>query len=390
MNPLPKRLHSIDVFRAITMLLMIFVNDVSSVQQIPAWIDHVDAAADGLGFADTVFPAFLFIVGLSLPFAIKNRMKKEEPFSKIALYIITRSLALLVMGFFHVNGENYPAAAALPKSVWTILTTVGFFLIWADYPATIAKAKKYSLITTGILLLALMAFLFNGGDPAAPQGMQPHWWGILGIIGWAYLVCAVVFLLTKGNLSMLLSCLAVFILINVTTHLGLINFQLLVIGDASSLTLVMTGISVAGIYEKMAGKGKDANLWSLLTLSAAGFIVAGFLIRPFAGGISKIQATPAWVFICAGISIFIFEILIWLIDIKDKKKWFHAIRPGGTSTLTCYLVPYFLYSIFSLVHFKYPAFLNEGIGGLIRSLAIAFLVIGVVGIMERYRLRLKI
>ena len=142
MNPLPKRLHSIDVFRAITMLFMIFVNDVSSVKNIPAWIDHVDANADGLGFADTVFPAFLFIVGLSLPFAIKNRMKKGEPFSKISEYIITRSLALLVMGFFHVNGENYNAAAVLPKSVWTILSTIGFFMIWLDYSATIAKAKK--------------------------------------------------------------------------------------------------------------------------------------------------------------------------------------------------------------------------------------------------------
>lgn len=390
MLPLPKRLHSIDVFRAITMLFMIFVNDVSSVKQIPAWIDHVDANADGLGFADTVFPAFLFIVGLSLPFAIKNRLKKEEPFSRIAGYIITRSLALLTMGFFHVNGENYSATAALPKSVWTILTTIGFFLIWLDYPATIVKGKKYSLIIGGILLLTLMALLFKGGDAVAPHEMQPEWWGILGIIGWAYLVCATIFLLSKGNLILLLTCLALFILINITTHLGIIDFQILVIGDASSATLVMAGIAVAGIYEKMAGKGKDAFLWFALTSFGVVFIIAGFLIRPFAGGISKIHATPAWVFICAGISIFIFEILIWLIDIKDKKNWFHSIRPAGTSTLTCYLIPYFIYSIFSLIHFNYPAFLNQGIGGLIRSFVIAFLVIGLVGILEKNRLRLKI
>jgi len=390
MHPLPKRLHSIDVFRAITMLFMILVNDVSSVKQIPAWIDHVDANADGLGFADAVFPAFLFIVGLSLPFAIKNRLKKRESFFKIAGYIITRSLALLIMGFFHVNGENYSATVALPKSVWTILTTIGFFLIWLDYPATIAKGKKYSLVIGGILLLFLMAFLFKGGNPTAPHGMQPEWWGILGIICWAYLVCATIFLLTKGNLSFLLSCLAIFILINISTHLKLIDLHLFVIGDASSVTLVMAGMAVAGIYEKMAGKGNDASLWLVLTSSAVFFILAGFFIRPFSGGISKIHATPAWFFICTGISLLIFEILVWLIDIKDKRNWFHLIRPGGTSTLTCYLVPYFLYSIFSLIHFNYPAFLNQGIGGLIRSFAIGFLVIGLVGFIEKYRLRLKI
>src|SRR3954470_13313166 len=99
MKYLPKRLLSIDVFRAVTMLLMIFVNDVSGVKNIPAWIEHVSAQADGLGFADTIFPAFLFIVGLSLPLALKNRMSKGTPFIAIALYILTRSVALIVMGF---------------------------------------------------------------------------------------------------------------------------------------------------------------------------------------------------------------------------------------------------------------------------------------------------
>jgi hypothetical protein len=96
------------------------------------------------------------------------------------------------------------------------------------------------------------------------------------------------------------------------------------------------------------------------------------------------------VFICTGISLLVFECLVLLVDIKGKHGWFAIIRPGGTSTLTCYLVPYILYSLFSLIQFQYPPFLNEGIGGLARSLAIAFLVIALTGVMERYRLRLKI
>ncbi|MEP7107351.1 MAG: DUF5009 domain-containing protein [Ferruginibacter sp.] len=390
MNQLPKRLHSIDVLRAITMLLMIFVNDVSSVKNIPAWIEHVDAGADGLGFADTVFPAFLFIVGLSLPFAIRNRINKGDPFLNIAWYIITRSFALLVMGFFHVNGENYNSSAILPKSVWTILTTLGFFLIWLDYPMTMAKSKKYSLVGTGIILLLITAFLYKGGDSSAPEGMRPQWWGILGIIGWAYLVCAGIFLITRGKLSLLLSALVIFIIINVASHTGLLRFHILVIGDASSVTLVMAGTVIAGIYAEMVSKGKDQYLWGILTAGGVMMIIAGLIIRPYGGGISKIHSTPAWVFICSGIGILVFELLVWLIDMKGKQSWFAIIRPGGTSTLTCYLIPYFLYSIFRLVHFHYPAFLNEGAGGLIRSFAIAFLVIWLVLVMERYRMRLKI
>src|SRR6266516_524302 len=112
------RFKSVDVFRAITMLLMVFVNDLDPIKNVPEWIKHVGRNTDGLGFADTVFPAFLFIVGLSLPFAIGGRLKKGQSFNQVAVYIATRSLALLVMGFFHVNLESYSLAAWLPKPVW--------------------------------------------------------------------------------------------------------------------------------------------------------------------------------------------------------------------------------------------------------------------------------
>ncbi len=143
MEKLPARLHSIDVFRAVTMFLMIFVNDVDAITKIPEWIKHVNANTDGLGFADTIFPAFLFIVGLSLPFAIRNRINKGYSQFSVAAYIAIRAFALLVMGFFHVNLENYNDNAILPKAVWEILITISFFLIWLDYPEKMNKQKRY-------------------------------------------------------------------------------------------------------------------------------------------------------------------------------------------------------------------------------------------------------
>ena len=391
MNQLPKRLKSIDVFRALTMLLMIFVNDVGSVKGIPAWIDHVKAADDGLGFADTIFPNFLFIVGLSLPFAIRNRMNKGDAFLNISLYILTRSVALLIMGFFHVNLENYDSKSALlPYSIYTIIVTIAFFLIWLDYSPAITKVKKYSLIGTGIALLIACVFLYKGGTAEEPEGMSPAWWGILGIIGWAYLVCDFVFLITKGKLGLLLPVLAVFIAINILKHMDLLPFKIMVIGDASSVTLVMLGIVVSVLYGTLAGKGKDALLWGLFIAIGVGLIAVGFIVRPYADGISKIRATPAWVFICAGIGTLVFTLLIWLIDMQGKQSWCNAIRPAGTSTLTCYLIPYLLYSVYSLIHFKYPAFMAYGAGGIFKSFLVAFVIIILVGFMERKRLRLKI
>ncbi len=63
----PARVGAIDILRALTMVLMIFVNDLWSLTGIPAWLEHVSPGADGIGLADVVFPVFLFIVGMSLP-----------------------------------------------------------------------------------------------------------------------------------------------------------------------------------------------------------------------------------------------------------------------------------------------------------------------------------
>lgn len=391
MKQLPKRILSIDVLRAITMFLMIFVNDVAGVDRIPKWIEHTAADYDGMGFSDLIFPAFLFIVGLSLPFAIQARFKKGDSYFAVVSYIALRALALIVMGFFHVNMESYNYdQAVLSYPVFMIILTIGFFLIWLDYPAALAKTWKYTLISLGILTVACMAYLYKGGNAEHPKGLTPEWWGILGIIGWAYLFSAIVYVLTKGKLVALLPAFVVFAVINVGSHMNLLHVDLWMIGDASSITLMLGGAVIATTYSVLIAKEKDQTLWLTLAIAGISAIVFGLLIRPYAGGISKIYSTPAWVFICMGITLLMFELLVYIVDSKEKKQWFSLIKPAGTSTLTCYLLPYLLYSIFSLIDFNFPHYFNYGIGGIIRSLFIAFIVIRIVAFMEKKSIRLKV
>lgn len=118
MNDEKFRILSIDVFRAITMLLMVFVNDFPTLNGIPAWLEHARADQDFLGFSDLVFPCFLFIVGMSLPYAIRNRIAKGENNLKILKHIFFRSLALLVMGFFTVNISNLNVSSSGITREW--------------------------------------------------------------------------------------------------------------------------------------------------------------------------------------------------------------------------------------------------------------------------------
>lgn len=390
MQQLPKRLISIDVLRAVTMFLMIFVNDAAGLRNIPEWIEHTAANTDGMGFADVIFPAFLFIVGLSLPFAINNKLKKGESFSSIVIYILTRSVSLLLIGFFHVNLERYNPGAMLPKAIWALGITISFFLIWMDYPAAISKTKKYLFIGTGVLLLTIMALVFTGGNPDAPTWMIPSWWGILGIIGWTYMVCAPLYLITKGKLELLILVWVVFAAVNIAVHMEILTAGIWLIGDASSVTLTMGGIVISGIYSRLVGIGKTQRLWALFAIIGVLLIAAGLFIRPFTGGISKIHSTPAWVFICSGITVLCFEIAIYMVDIKGKKDWFKWIAPAGTSTLTCYLMPYFLFAFMRLFQLHYPDFLQGGAGGILRSFAVSFILIALVGVMEKRNIKLKL
>ena len=377
------------------MFLMIFVNDVDGVENIPEWIKHVGAHTDGLGFADTIFPAFLFIVGLSLPFAITNRINKGYSRSEVAGYIAIRGLALLIMGFLHVNLENYNDSAILPKAAWEILITISFFLIWLDYPRQMNKQRRYLLQGIGIVLLLILAFLFKGGTAQEPAGLQPYWWGILGLIGWSYLICATIFLFSKGNLPVLVFALLFFLFLDVAWNAGwLASFTSLrnhvwIVGDGSMPAFTMAGVVISVIHSRLAQQGKQTIFWMILLTSAAGFISFGFIVRPF-GGISKINATPGWVGICTGISIIFFGLIIFIVDIKGRQNWFHVIRPAGTSTLTCYLIPYLIYSVYSLINFHFPAFLSQGVGGILKSFATAFIVIFIAGYLEKKRLRLSV
>ena len=190
------RFKSIDILRALTMLLMIFVNDLWTLSNIPDWLGHKAATVDGMGLADVVFPAFLFIVGLSVPHAIRARFRKGDSKVQVLRHIIERSLALLIMGVFMVNLENIDGENLLYSRVlWQILMTMAFFLIWNIYRGPVlGRINPLILKGLGWIILLFLAITYTGGGEGQSQWMSFHWWGILGLIGWGYLLSALVYL----------------------------------------------------------------------------------------------------------------------------------------------------------------------------------------------------
>ncbi|WP_114750779.1 heparan-alpha-glucosaminide N-acetyltransferase domain-containing protein [Pleomorphovibrio marinus] len=390
------RLHAIDVYRALTMLLMIFVNDLWTLQETPKWLDHVPAGVDGLGLADVVFPAFLFIVGLSIPYAISNRKSKGDSDTQILAHIVIRSLALIIMGVFHVNLESYNSELALlPKPAWQILITIGFFLVWMDYSRWEKVQFKPYLQGLGIVLLIGLAAIYQGGPMDEPTWMRPKWWGILGLIGWGYLIVSLIYLICQENKNALWMSFLLLVSFHVMEKSGFLGFlstirpYIWLIDNGATPVSCMGGVIVSIYFREWFSTNYRNRFWIFLLIGALLSVVLGLITRPI-WGIHKIGSSPSWVWICLGISMAVYGAMIWLVELKGKKSWFDFIKPAGTSTLTCYLLPYVHYALLSLSALYLPIWLRTGGVGIIKSLFYAIGIILVTGLLEKVKIRLKV
>ncbi|RIV23816.1 DUF5009 domain-containing protein [Fibrisoma montanum] len=393
-----KRVQSIDVFRALTMLFMIFVNDLWTLTGIPDWLEHSPADVDFLGLADVVFPCFLFIVGMSIPFAINDRLAKGDSYGLIIRHIVVRSAALLIMGVFTVNvPELNPQATGLSSEWFQILMVVGFFLVWNVYPSQ-KGASQYvvrGVQLAGVILLVGLAILFRGGDGNQLSRMTPQWWGILGLIGWTYLTCALIFLFVHRQPLGSLLAWVLFTLVCIAGHAGWLR-QLWpdgpsnwILGNGAFQSFTMAGVLAAVLLSRFRKNQSAQHLLLLFSGLGGLLLLAGLASRQFFI-ISKIQATPTWVLLCSGIACLVFAGVYVLVDINGKSHWFDTIRPAGTSTLTCYLIPYVWYSVAALSGLSLPDWLTVGVLGLLKSLLFAFLIIGITAVLGRARIKLKL
>lgn len=393
-----KRVFSIDVFRALTMLTMIFVNDLWTLKDIPVWLEHAQRDQDFLGFADTVFPCFLVIVGMSIPFAIQHRLSKGDSYGQLIQHIVLRSAALLIMGVFIVNLPDLNAQATGMGSAWfQILMVTGFFLIWNQYPKRegTTNALFIGLQALGVGILIYLAFKFKGGDEAHLTGMTPQWWGILGLIGWTYLTCALLYLFLHKQPILLVLGGLFFALLNIAGHAGWLHAlwptgpRNWIPDNGAFNVFAFAGILATRLRTRWQQLSREKQLPLLFTSIGIALLIAGFLLRN-AFIISKIQATPTWIFLCSGIAYIVYAGVYWLVDLKQKAHWFDFVKPAGTSTLTCYLIPYVYYSVAELSGVSLPAFLTTGLIGLVKSLLFALLIVGITAILGRLAIKLKL
>lgn len=389
-----QRILSIDAFRGITILVMIFVNELAGVRDIPAWAKHMHADEDAMSFVDVVFPAFLFIVGMSIPFAINNRLKKGDNFWQLQSHILFRTLGLLVLGVFLVNteGEYNEALMGMSINLWALLFFVAAIMIWKVYYTT-NKTVVYILKAIGFIGLAVLAFIYKGENG---EHITPRWWGILGLIGWAYLYSCIIYQLFKGNILLIICMIAVCMGIFVASHVdsmkdvSWLQWTHAQSGNAIHTSLTLSGMALSLIFFKTDKAVKENTRFSSAFIFTAALFIAGYFLRP-AFKISKIHATPTWALYSAGFCCIIFIFLYWLIDKKHIEKWTGFFKPAASNPLLTYIIPDIIYFLTAFAGISlFPDSLSYGLPGTLWSAFFAVAVMGIVILLNKMKIKLQL
>ena len=387
------RVLAIDAFRGITILVMIFVNTLAGVSGMPPWMGHVAAGVDGMTFPDVVFPAFLFIVGMSIPFAMAQRQAAGDSGWKLWRHVLARAAGMLVFGVFMVNAEaGYnEAAMGMTIHVWSLLFYACAILVWAVYRFA-DKRLALALRLAGVAGLVVLALVFRGG-PDGAERLTPQWWGILGLIGWAYLYAAIAWRLTGARpvaiALAILACVAWYWVFNTDGAQPSALWTLLAgqSGNAIHTAIALCGVLTTTIFFSH-GHPRAQPFGNALLLAAA-LAALAFALRPWFT-ISKIAATPSWALYSAAICVLLFAAMYWLVDLKQRRAWVAFFRPAAANPLLTYILPFIIYALMETLNLAFPPVLGAGVPGLIWAVVYALIVMALVAGLNRLHLKLQL
>ena len=392
-----QRITSIDALRGLVMFTMIFVNDLATVGAIvPDWMMHYELRhgdANGMTFVDLVFPAFLFIVGMSIPFALGSRMDKGERTWKTLLHVLQRTASLLFIGVLMVNEAPDEARLGWSPSLWVVL-------MFASAISAFGSIKWMRLI--GFLALLWLAYIWVGpqGEEMltfSPFHLRAQWWGILGLIGWDYLVGSTVFLVFKGHRTALLGSMVILLGLFAADHAGAFDdcwlTKIVGIGDTLGAQGAITvgGVLLASILKSPEMGNVVARVrFTLLFIIATS---AGALLLQGAYGINKNAATPSYCLWACAVTATLWLMLYLLTDVRRVAAIAMPLSIAGQNVLLAYFLSEALPFALDVTHLDraYHALSQSSLANAVtRATTCSVLLLGVTAGLNRIGFRLRL
>ena len=343
----------------------------------------------GCSLHDTIQPGFSFLVGVALPYSLASRLAKGARFAELFGHALWRSLVLVALGVFlrsmdHAMtyftfedtlsqiGLGYPllfliafygARPARMKWLWTalIVVLVGYWLLWALYPAAPAN--------------------FDWGT----VGVSPEWNTQHNFTGFA----------AHWNKNFNLGNRFDQWFLNLFPRESRFEYNsggYLTPSFIPTLGTMILGV-IAGVWirESLA----KFPLKRFLLAGAAGIALGLVLHYSHICPIVKRVWTPSWTIFSGGICFLFLAAFAWLIEVKGYRKWAFPLVVIGMNSIAAYCIAHFFEGFLSSslrIHLgaDFFGFAGQGLSPFFEGAAILLLYWLILLWMYRHQLFLKI
>lgn len=307
-KPASSRLMSLDALRGLDMFFLVGFTGIF--RALPKLSDNptFQLLADqcrhpewhGFTAYDQIFPLFIFMMGVAMPFSFAKRLERGEKKS-IYKHVAVRAGVLFVLGLVYwgnpLGHENHGFG------YYSVLYRIGFAYFFGSLIVLNCTAKGQVVWAFGLVLAYYLAMRFIPvpGYGAGDFSQQGNLVAFVG--GWFEGI------LPAG-----------------TKHL---------------LSLTLIGSVANAVFGALAGQwlrsGKSANSKVGGLLVAGILFVAIGLMAHLSFPICKKLMSTSFTFLTCGISMILLGSFYWIIDVKGFRKWAFFFVVVGMNSITIYL-----------------------------------------------------
>lgn len=307
------RLTSLDALRGLDMFLLVGLGSIfrafENIWDTPFfnWLENQCHHPQWHGFTlwDLIFPMFIFIVGVAMPFSFTKRLKEEGGKKKLFRHVVIRAVVLIILGLVR---HKEPFGIAETYGFYSVLyrIAVSYFFAALIMMNTGIKGQAYWAFGLMAFYFLLLRFV-----PVPGYGMGDY----------SY----------DGNLK---NYIVNLVDAKLSPHLGyVVNITLI-----TSVSNALFGV-LAGHWLMSAKSQAEKTKW--LLVAGVAFIIIGVLLDPVTP-INKKLGTISFTFLSCGISGLLLGLFYWLIDVRGYKKWAFIFVVVGVNPITIYLASSFV------------------------------------------------
>ena len=167
-----RRYLSIDVFKGLSVILMVFANTLAFYDNVPAWSKHADPY--GLTYVDLVAPFFIFMLALNFEISFNRRLNSTGR-KNTYLRFIRRYLIFIILGY-SITLNYVSGMIIFHWGTFQILGTSGLVLL------LLVELKPYIRLIIAIFMMVIHQLIISTNfNSVIYNGIEG---GFFGILSW--------------------------------------------------------------------------------------------------------------------------------------------------------------------------------------------------------------